>query len=209
METKVCKRCGIDKPLAAFHRKPTSADGRHTRCAQCIRERSRELAATRRPPSHKPCRVCGERLPIVEFYKNPMAADGHFAECRRCWIAISGEYSRTSKGRAVSRESTRRYRSTEYGRERQRAYHKAWLKTEAGRRHRARRQRRYDAANPEKRAAHGAVKRALKRGDMHRQPCRECGTIANVHAHHEDYSRPLDVVWLCRKHHMERHQQCD
>jgi hypothetical protein len=31
-----------------------------------------------------------------------------------------------------------------------------------------------------------------------------CGE-PKVHAHHEDYSRPLDVTWLCQKCHVQRH----
>jgi hypothetical protein len=55
---------------------------------------------------------------------------------------------------------------------------------------------------PERYAARRAVERALKRGDLVKQPCRDCGS-PNVQAHHEDYNRPLEVVWLCRKHHAQ------
>jgi hypothetical protein len=34
-----------------------------------------------------------------------------------------------------------------------------------------------------------------------------CGTQDRVQAHHEDYSRPLDVVWLCPTHHKARHRE--
>ena len=59
--------------------------------------------------------------------------------------------------------------------------------------------------NPEKIKAHIAVKNALRSGKMHRHPCCICGNKA--HAHHEDYSKPLEVIWLCPKHHSERHVQ--
>lgn len=45
---------------------------------------------------------------------------------------------------------------------------------------------------------------ALERGYLIRQPCQECGTTP-ADAHHHDYSRPLDVHWLCRFHHDIKH----
>jgi len=56
----------------------------------------------------------------------------------------------------------------------------------------------------EERRAHAAVLRAIKTGRLIRQPCEKCGKEKAV-AHHEDYSKPLDVVWLCGSHHTARH----
>ena len=61
--------------------------------------------------------------------------------------------------------------------------------------------------NPEKRAAQLAVKAALKAGRLERQPCERCGTTDDVHGHHDDYAKPLEVMWLCRDHHRERHAE--
>jgi excisionase family DNA binding protein len=36
------------------------------------------------------------------------------------------------------------------------------------------------------------------------QPCAVCGA-KSVEAHHEDYLKPFEVVWLCKKHHAQRH----
>jgi transcriptional regulator with XRE-family HTH domain len=49
------------------------------------------------------------------------------------------------------------------------------------------------------------VNRAIKNRRLTRQPCEVCGEVG-AEAHHEDYSKPLDVVWLCRPHHGERHR---
>lgn len=49
-----------------------------------------------------------------------------------------------------------------------------------------------------------ATSRAIKRGILTRQPCEECG-LEKVDAHHEDYSKPLEVRWLCRAHHAALH----
>lgn len=45
---------------------------------------------------------------------------------------------------------------------------------------------------------------AIKSGKLSRKPCEICGEPKS-HAHHDDYSKPLDVVWLCLQHHKERH----
>jgi hypothetical protein len=60
--------------------------------------------------------------------------------------------------------------------------------------------------NREKRAAYDAVKYALKKGKLARQPCEVCG-ISKTHAHHSDYSKPLDVIWLCSFHHGNQHRK--
>jgi hypothetical protein len=42
------------------------------------------------------------------------------------------------------------------------------------------------------------------RGKLTKKPCEVCGSEL-VEMHHEDYSKPLEVRWLCRKHHLELH----
>jgi len=58
-------------------------------------------------------------------------------------------------------------------------------------------------AHPDRRKAHNAVWAALRAGKIVKLPCWVCG--AKAEAHHPDYSSPLDVVWLCRAHHMQAH----
>lgn len=57
---------------------------------------------------------------------------------------------------------------------------------------------------PEKYSARLEINKALKRGDLVRQPCR-CGAADNVHAHHHDYKKPLDIEWLCAPCHRKEH----
>lgn len=44
----------------------------------------------------------------------------------------------------------------------------------------------------------------VKRGKVDRLTCEKCGAVAQ--AHHDDYSKPLQVRWLCKAHHHEHHR---
>jgi len=58
--------------------------------------------------------------------------------------------------------------------------------------------------NKTKAKARSLVHSAIKAGTLAPQPCEVCGSM-EVHAHHEDYSKPLDVRWLCNVHHGKEH----
>lgn len=63
----------------------------------------------------------------------------------------------------------------------------------------------YDKArDKQKLSARGIVRNRIYRGTMIKMPCEKCGD-KNSHAHHDDYSKPLDVRWLCPIHHKETH----
>lgn len=57
---------------------------------------------------------------------------------------------------------------------------------------------------PERFKAHWQVRYAIKMGRLTKQPCVVCGNTLVV-AHHDDYSKPLEVIWYCRSHHREAH----
>lgn len=44
----------------------------------------------------------------------------------------------------------------------------------------------------------------IKMGRLIRKPCEVCGEI-KVEAHHDDYSKPFDIRWLCGQHHRAHH----
>ena len=55
-----------------------------------------------------------------------------------------------------------------------------------------------------KRQTHFKVIGAIKKGLLERKPCVVCGN-EKVDGHHPDYSKPLEVIWLCRQHHKDIH----
>lgn len=53
--------------------------------------------------------------------------------------------------------------------------------------------------------ARGFIYRAKKKGLLVPKACIVCGEV-KTEGHHKDYSKPLDVIWLCRKHHAKLHK---
>lgn len=71
--------------------------------------------------------------------------------------------------------------------------------------HGIRRARLRDASDHHARMVHRAgaeVARAIKNG-LQRGPCDVCAETLYVEAHHDDYSKPLQIRWLCRNHHAQ------
>jgi ribosomal protein S27AE len=53
--------------------------------------------------------------------------------------------------------------------------------------------------------ARAYLKMYIKRGKVQKEACCRCGN-ENAEAHHKDYYKPLEVVWLCRPCHLELHK---
>lgn len=70
----------------------------------------------------------------------------------------------------------------------------------------ARSKKKYIMANPEKHRAHIILTNAIASGKITRKPCEVCGN-PKVEGHHEDYSKPLKVMWLCHKCHCHHHKE--
>jgi len=55
--------------------------------------------------------------------------------------------------------------------------------------------------------AHGSVARALRKKIISRGPCQRCGDPKSE-SHHADYTKPMEVMWLCRRCHIAVDQRC-
>lgn len=89
-------------------------------------------------------------------------------------------------------------------RARTRIYHKNWRDKNPDKIRQDTRRKR--ALYPEKNRARDLLNKATSRGKIKRQPCEVCGET-NVDGHHDDYSKPLEVRWLCKQHHHEEHRK--
>lgn len=136
----------------------------------------------------KQCFKCGNTKPVEEFYRHSKMADGRLGKCKEC-----------TKKDVQSNYAERRdqYHASDRVR-----FQQPERKRSAGEWQKRRRER-----HPEKYAAYRAVGNAVRDGRLIRKPCEVCGTTERVQAHHDDYSKPLDVRWLCFKHHRQHHGQ--
>ena len=129
----------------------------------------------------KTCFKCGEEKKLSAFYKHPRMHDGHLNKCKEC-----------TKNDVTEHRDNNLERIRAYDRKR-------------GSRMTPKHQRAYRKRNPEKYKATNMVNYHLRSGNMTVQNCEVCGTDKNIHAHHDDYSKPLNVRWLCAAHHRQHH----
>lgn len=52
-----------------------------------------------------------------------------------------------------------------------------------------------------------AANSLIRSGTIPKLPCETCKTTQKLQAHHDDYTKPLSVRWLCIKHHREWHMK--
>jgi hypothetical protein len=138
--------------------------------------------------SSKQCRKCMALLPATEFYAHPRTLDGRAGKCKSCTCADV---------RANRKKKLDYYR-----------YYDRARATEPQRRANLYAQvAKYEAAHPDRKKATNAVNNAVRDGRLSKWPACAVPECANprVVAHHPDYSKPLDVVWLCQGHHKQAH----
>ena len=140
------------------------------------------------------CMKCCFSKHESEFYHHPKGKDGLFPYCKECHKAYARENSRLPKNMEARRIRDRKRFQRIKGTDK--------YKISVRRRH-----YRWNHSNRDKIKCHNAVYHALKRGTLTRLPCQACGSTLQVEAHHEDYSKPLNVVWLCNSCHRHRHPE--
>jgi hypothetical protein len=143
----------------------------------------------------KTCKRCGETKPYDGFYRHSAMGDGYLSFCREC-----------TKARIAKHREANLDRIREYDRNRPN-FEVRRIKNNENRKLRGHMWKKIQESDPLKQKARRAVQYALKTGRIKVEPCERCGFAIGVHAHHEDYSKPLDIMWLCRTCHGERHRE--
>jgi ribosomal protein S27AE len=134
----------------------------------------------------KTCNKCGAEKELAEFYLDAKAPDGRRPDCRDCNKARARARYYAKHDEIMAAEARRRQRPEH--REKNRLY-----------------RQQSDKRYPEKCRARVKLHRAVDAGLIAKLPCHKCGHPV-AQAHHEDYSRPLDVEWICVKCHAKEHR---
>ena len=142
----------------------------------------------------KTCKKCNGLKNESEYYAN----DNSCKECRKAKVRANRaekidyyrEFDRQRANRPERVKARAEYAKTEHGK-------LIMLKAKND----------WSIRNAYKRKAHQAVNNAVRDGLLEKGACEVCGTTeGRIEGHHDDYSKPLDVRWLCTAHHAEHHK---
>ena len=146
------------------------------------------------------CKVCGATDETAEFYS------GVRTRCKEC------HKRRVKENRHAKADYYREYDAKRFKEDpKVRLRHKRYQSTEAGKASVSKSREKWLSENPEKRAAHVIFGNALRGGKVSKPDiCTSCGKKATgrkMQAHHHDYTKPLDVIWLCSMCHSKEHRK--
>ena len=144
------------------------------------------------------CKVCGVTSDAAEFYNS---VNNRCKECHKKKV----KDNRGDKIDYYREYDAKRFKEDPKVRER----HKRYQKTEAGKNSIKKSHKKYQSEFPEKRAARVILGNAVRSGLVEKPDhCSKCGkkeVSRRIHAHHHDYTKPVDVTWLCTQCHKDEH----
>lgn len=142
------------------------------------------------PTDKRSCSRCGQTKPLSEFYRDRRKPDGREYRCKKCSNRRARKWQRANPGKVAAAD-------------------KKWF--EQNRERKGRTHKRYRERNREKVRARHELTNAVRDGKLVKPTsCSRCGRAVprqRLEAHHEDYSKPLEVEWLCSTCHGAEHRQ--
>jgi len=150
----------------------------------------------------KVCRQCNVEKPLAEFYKHSRMMDGHLNKCIPC------VKSRVQKHREVNLEKIRAYDKTRAMKPHRVKARKQYMQTDAGKVAKRNSMQAYFERYPMIKAAHIMTRNAIRDKRLPQKfECSICQSTKKIEAHHDDYTKPFDIRWLCEQCHKSWHKQ--
>lgn len=168
----------------------------------------------------KTCTKCKIEKPYEDFRKSARYKDGHYSRCKACVneyersiydqehkLELRRRYRENNRQRIREQDSERYKSDPEKYRAKARINQKKYFQSEKGREKYRLESLKLRKKYPEKVRARSLLSNAICDGRIKRPEtcslCRQSGI--NIEAHHPDYSKPYDVIWVCRSCHFLVH----
>jgi len=197
---KSCTLCKLEKELTEFHNDKKRGDGKYPQCKECYNKnkaihREKNLDHARKI-ARENARKYAEKRHIYQKKKYQENLEASRQRGR----------DKYHKNRDRYREKQNALHKTPMYREEARIRCQKWRK-EKKEEYNAY-QRYYRKKESQKIRAIQKVNDALRYGNLVRpSKCSRCESTERIQAHHHDYSKPLDVIWLCFKCHCHEHNK--
>jgi hypothetical protein len=134
----------------------------------------------------KQCSKCKQIKPLMAFTRDRSRKAGYRSQCKECYR----KYATSERGKAARHRANQRYYQTRGGKaSKKRGIYGYWER------------------HPDRLAIAVQTRAAVRRGELlpiHSCTCAACGSSAQEY-HHPDYSKPLEVVPLCKDCHTLQH----
>ncbi len=125
----------------------------------------------------KQCFRCKNILPLKQFSKDRTKKDGYKNLCKACKNKVAKIYDYSKAGKA---------RDAKYAR------------TDKGKLSHRRSSESYRIRHPYKKLVQEFTRAIIALGELIRPEfCEKCKILCKPEAHHEDYKKPLEIIWLC------------
>lgn len=138
------------------------------------------------PIGFKKCHGCKTVLPVAMFYKNRHAHDGLQTGCKQCSITrtLAMQISHPEQHNEYSSVCSQRFKE----------------------KHGISRGGIWGSKNKELKQTYNRTHYLIRSGELPiPMLCDDCNQKRKLQAHHQDYSRPDFISWLCRSCHCKRH----
>lgn len=195
---KICRSCKIEKESSNFYQRKINSDGLYSYCKECAKKQNKEICDRNKEVYKKKHYEYREKNREILNEKSKK----YYYKNREKVLKKSKEYRHKNKKNISMKESLKRISDIDRF-EKNRKRHYEWSVNNRERLNQW--QRDWYQKNKEKRRAHVVLHRAIKKGIIVRSSvCEKCNEQCKADGHHENYSKPLQVVWLCRKCHSRK-----
>lgn len=185
---KKCSKCKIDKEETEFWKRNNRTISLSSECKQCASERRKNRDRTKVNKSHRDwCKKNREKTRKSALKYQRENKDKINASHRKWWADNGEKYSEARRYKYLNLAPDKKEKIREYARINRKTYREN---------------------HPEKDRARSIVQQMIEKGWLSRSNCcSKCGNTKKIEAHHVDYSKPLDVTWLCRDCHLALHKE--